>query len=162
MTDALKGTSKCSFCGTYGLVFAKESAAICEMCMLAAYLAFRGSSAAMRFKFAVAWGGHEGVDGSEMTFTAAELSELADALVEVGVVAPIQALPHDRRLRRADDFLPDSTAVVSVDRVKASLGAPVDQAAIDLLHSRCGGRADEFQQFLVLASMHGGYTLSVV
>jgi hypothetical protein len=108
MTVLDDGATPCSFCSERRAVFVLGPVAICRSCAEVARRALSADASEIRLE--LAWGGHEGRDGCQMLVSASELSLLADTLVEVGIVAPVQRLPNDERLRRAEDFLPDRSS----------------------------------------------------
>ena len=141
-------------------VRSRGGVAICRSCAEVARRVLSANEEERRtISLELAWGGHEGREGCEILFSPSELSLLADTLVEIGIVAPLQRLPRDGRLRRAEDFLPDADAVVPAERIEASLEAEADEAGMELLTRRLGNRWTEFREFLSLASFHGGYTV---
>jgi hypothetical protein len=152
--------STCSFCGTSAVpVVRQDAAGICEPCIERARAAFDTDSSPV-IRFDLAYGGHEGSEECRMTLTGSELGRVVEALTEAGVVAGVECLASDERLRSAADFSPDPDRVVEEERVRASLGVPLDEDAIKLMERRLGEvQESQVHHFLVLASFHGGYTV---
>jgi hypothetical protein len=95
-----------------------------------------------------------------MTLTGSQLGRVVEALTEAGMVAGVECLASDERLRSAADFSPDPDRVVEEERVGASLSASIDEDAMQLMVRRLGEvQVRQVRDFLGLASFHGGYTV---
>jgi hypothetical protein len=153
--------STCSFCGASAVpVVCQDGAAICQPCVEDARGAFDNTDSSPLIRFELAYGGHEGSAECRMALTGSQLGRVVEALTEAGVVAGVECLASDERLRSAADFSPDPDRVVEEERVRASLGVWIDEDAIQLIERRLGEvQARHVYHFLVLASFHGGYTV---
>jgi hypothetical protein len=151
----------CSFCAVNGLpVFQRRGAAICRSCVEGARAAFDKTDSPSPIRFDLAYGGHEGAEDCRMTLTGSQLASVVETLTEAGIVAGVQCLASDRRLRASADFSPDPDRVVDETRVIASLDVPIDEDAMRLMIRRIGEvQLRQVRDFLTLASFHGGYTV---
>lgn len=161
MKREIVGESTCSFCGASAVpVVRHDGVAICQPCVEDARAAFDKTDSSPLIRFELAYGGHENLEESRMTFTGSQLGRVVEALTEAGIVAGVECLASDERLRSAADFSPDPDRVVEEERVCASLGIAIDEDATQLMVRRLGERRVlQVREFLGLASFHGGYTV---
>jgi hypothetical protein len=95
-----------------------------------------------------------------MTLTGSQLGRVVQALSEAGIVASVECLASDKRLRSVADFSPDPDRVVKEERVWASLGVSIDEDAMQFMVCRLGEvQVRQVRDLLGLASFHGGYTV---
>ena len=153
--------STCSFCGVSAVpVVRQDGAGICEPCVEDARAAFDETDSSPLIRFELAYGGHEDSEECRMTLTGSQLGRVVEALTEAGIVAGVQCLASDKRLRSAADFSPDPDRVVEEERVCASLDVSIDEDAMRLMTRRLGEvQLRQARDFLGLASFHGGYTV---
>jgi hypothetical protein len=150
--------SACTFCrGTAEpRVYQGDGVAICAVCVDKARTWF-DSQAKESVSIELAYGGHDDI---RLQFRGPELVRLVDALVEARVVASIDALEIDQRLR-VSDFLPNPDGVASEERVQASyeaMGAVWDE----LWLSWDTTELERIREFLSLATFHGGFVVRAV
>jgi hypothetical protein len=164
MIGHIADTMGCSFCGTADApVWEQAGDAICETCVEEARAAFDRMDSSPLIRFDLAWGGHEGSEECRMTLTGSQLGRVVETFTAAGIVAGIQCLASDKRLRSAADFSPDPDRVVAEDRVQASLEVELDEAAMGVMVRRLGEvQLRQVRDFLSLASFHGGYTVRSV
>lgn len=105
----------------------------------------------------IAYFGHEGADEARIDLTGHDLSEYVDLLVSYGIVAGINPLEGEKRLR-ASDFLINPDSVVDPNRVAASLDAlrSVEKRS-GLVEALSEEWVQYFEEFFVMASIHGGF-----
>jgi len=153
--------STCSFCGASAVpVVCQDGAAICQPCVEDARGTFDNTDSSPLIRFELAYGGHEDSEECRMTLTGSQLGRVVEALTEAGIVAGVECLASDKRLRSAADFSPDPDRVVEEERVLASLGVSIDEDAMQLMVRRLGEvQVLQVRDFLGLASFHGGYTV---
>jgi hypothetical protein len=154
-------SSPCSFCNLNDeALYEHLGSAICEDCVETARAHFDKLDSSPLVRFDLAYGGHETAEQCRMTLTGSQLGRIVGALTDAGVVAGVQGLANDRRLRAAADFSPDRDRVVEQDRVTASLAVELGESEQQLLIRRLGtSQVGQIQEFLTLASFHGGYTV---
>jgi hypothetical protein len=154
-------SDSCSFCGGSATeLFRRAASAICQTCVEDALADFDTSDSSTLIRFDLAYGGHENVDNCRMTLTGMQLSRIVQTLTDLGIIAGVQALSTDPRLRATADFSPDSDRVVSEARVRASLAVQLDEAAILAMVRRLGEvQVHQLREFMQLASFHGGFTI---
>lgn len=122
MKRAPESESTCSFCGASAVpAVRQDGAGICEPCVEDARASFDETDSSPLIRFELAYGGHEDSDECRMTLTGSQLGRVVEALTEAGIVAGVQCLASDKRLRSAADFNPDPDRVVEEERVAASL-----------------------------------------
>jgi hypothetical protein len=91
--------------------------------------------------------------------TLEQQAELTDRLLAYGVVAPLDAPASDPRIQ-ALDMLPDMDHVISEDQVAVSLGAAEGTPAFS--GAVAGKNLEEIEEFLVLAKLHYGLSMTFV
>ena len=153
--------SACSFCGASAVpVVCQDGVAICQPCVEDARGTFENTDSSPLIRFELAYGGHEGSEECRMTLTGSQMGRVVEALTEAGIVAGVECLASDKRLRSAADFSPDPDRVVEEERVGASLSVSIDEDAMQLMVRRLGEvQVRQVRDFLGLASFHGGYTV---
>lgn len=157
-TDTHSGS--CSFCGLATIqLFRGQSATICPGCVDRAEDLFKRRLVPYLVRFDLAWGGHESEGECFLELTGRDLADVVEALVEAGVVAHLNCLSTDRRLRAGADFSPDPERVVTDGRIHESLTALDEQAKVQIAIRLGEHLATRLVDFLGLASFHGGYTV---